>query len=270
MRRAPRPATSIYRDEVNAKMIRLFHSYFPARIIALFVSEALLIAAALLAAFWLSMRDETGLALYYDQGMYRLAVATVVCLVCMYFYDMYDPLVLCDARHTSTRLVEALGMACMVLAAVYYAYPAARLRAQVFLVGIPVSGAALTLWRGLFSMLTRLPRFQEPVLLLGQGPFAEALAVNIQARPAAWPAARPRSADRGADHQDPAAGERCPLISRRQADLRTPRGADRDLQLLANSRLCSRLAARAGCPGAPGATRANQGHRKLPLTTILL
>lgn len=43
-------------------------------------------------------------------GWYKAALATFVCLLNLYFYDLYDYIVMTDRRELLLRMVQALGI----------------------------------------------------------------------------------------------------------------------------------------------------------------
>lgn len=164
-------------------MIRLFNAYFPIRTLLLAVSEAFLIALAMMTSIYARFGPDSSLVLLYESGLIKIGVVAGVCLVCMYYYDMYDSLVLSSMREVMTRLIQVLGTACLLMAVIYYVDPFIQLSVGVFLTGITFIGVLLVLWRRLFASLTRTPRLAERVLLIGQDPLGASLASAIEKQP---------------------------------------------------------------------------------------
>jgi len=164
-------------------MNREFKLYLPTRTVLLAVSEASLIFVALIAATFVGFGSRTGVILEYGNGLFKIALASTVCLLCMYFYDLYDSSILTNSREVLSRLVQVLGTVCLILAFLYHVYPAVRLDTRVFLGGIFLVGLLLAGWRRLFSALSRLPGLAERVVLLGEGPLATCLAAEIERHP---------------------------------------------------------------------------------------
>ena len=164
-------------------MIRLFHVYFASRTVLLALSEVVLTALALLAATFVWFGPDTDLALRYDYGPWRMLFAALVCVLCMYYYDLYDSAVLGNLREISVRLVQVLGTVCVVLSVIYYTYPVVQLDRGPFLIWIALVGVWLMLWRRLFVALNRSLHLGDRALLLGAGPLARPLAAEIEKRP---------------------------------------------------------------------------------------
>lgn len=164
-------------------MIRLFHVYFPTRTLVLAVSEVCLIVLAFLLVSVARSLDEIQLWLSYDNGPLKLAVVSVVLVLCMYYYDLYDSMVLANRRETLARLFQVLGTSSVVMAVLYFVFPEARLDRATFVLGIGLASLVLLSSRNLFLTLNRSARLAERVAILGEGSLATALAHEIDKRP---------------------------------------------------------------------------------------
>jgi sugar transferase (PEP-CTERM system associated) len=164
-------------------VIRLFNAYFPARVIFLGVSEGVLVILAFTAStiIWIGAFD-ANTVLLYDGGLLKIFLVSAIFILCMYYFDLYDTLVLSNRREVLTRLLQVLGSACFVLAMLYAAYPALRLGRSVFVTGFAFVAICLAVWRRCFLLLNRSPRLAQRAIILGQGPLTEALATEIQRR----------------------------------------------------------------------------------------
>src|SRR5918998_404366 len=74
---------------------------------------------------WLLLAAEAGppFELVSRHGYYKAALVTVFCLSAFYLYDLYDFIVMSDRRELVLRLVQALGLAWVALAIVFYVVP---------------------------------------------------------------------------------------------------------------------------------------------------
>ncbi len=164
-------------------MVRLLNAYIPARTLLLAVSEAALIVAALVAATMALLGANSYPMLFYQQGFVKIGVVSLVCMVCMYYYDLYDSLVLGCSREAFIRLIQVLGTACLILAVLYDFYPNLQLGLGILSSGIALVGVSLVGWRRMFLILSRSARFAERAVILGEGPLAPSVAEEIQKRP---------------------------------------------------------------------------------------
>lgn len=165
-------------------MIRFLNAYFPARTLFLSISEAFLVALAFMVATIARLgTSEASLMLNYEQGFLKILVVSAVFIICMYYFDLYDSIVLSNRREVVTRLVQVLGTVCILLALLYYAMPKLQLGRGIFLIGLAMVTLVLFGWRRLFLAVNTLPQFAERTLILGDGPLAHPLMAEIESRP---------------------------------------------------------------------------------------
>jgi len=163
-------------------VIRSQHAYLPARLLFLGASEILLATSAFLIAM-VAFHGllNTIIALSYQQGALKILLVIATIAVCMYYFDLYDPLILHSGRETFTRLVQVLASMCFIVAALYALFPSVRLNRYVFIIGTLAAGLFLLLWRELF--VSTWPMFRERVLVLGSGGLAEFLLQEMRNHP---------------------------------------------------------------------------------------
>ena len=165
-------------------MVRILNAYFPVRTVVLGVSEALLVALSFVAATFVWLGGLGGsLDLLYEQGFMKIGLVSLVLFLSMYYFDLYDTLVLSNRREVLTRLIQVLGTTCLGLAVLYYLYPSVRLGSAVLLSGLVLVGLALIFWRRLFLFLNRSPLFCERAMVLGNGALGFELAREFRRRP---------------------------------------------------------------------------------------
>ena len=58
-----------------------------------------------------------------EQGFEKSVLIAVMCQMCLYFADLYNPRVIADRRELFVRTVQALGATSFLLAASYYWFP---------------------------------------------------------------------------------------------------------------------------------------------------
>jgi hypothetical protein len=164
-------------------MTRLVNVYFPERMLLLVLSETALLALSLMAATFVIHGADTGLYLAYEQGYQKIAVTLAILMICMYYYDLYDSMVLSSPREVTTRLVQVMGTACLIQVAVYYGAHSFQLEQDVYLVGIVFVAISLALWRSLFFAMNRFPRLAQRALFFGKGPLVPASGLSRPGSP---------------------------------------------------------------------------------------
>lgn len=164
-------------------MIKLFSTYVPTRMLLLATSDTLVIAVGLLATLALGFAVGPTPRLPGEQAFLKITVACLVCILCMYYYDLYASEVLGNLREVATRLIQVLGTACWILAFLYYVYPSVELNWKIVFWGFTVIGLSLTAWRRAFLTLNRLATLSQRILLLGHGPLSASLEQELKRRP---------------------------------------------------------------------------------------
>lgn len=164
-------------------MVRLFNVYYPTRVLVLLGGEALLVCASFLLAAFIRFGEDSILRLHYEGGYSQVALAAGVCLVCLYYFDLYDSLIISNAREVLIRLIQVLGVTCLIMAALSYVLPAARVEIGFFLMGIVFAGISMAAWRKLFLFLNASPRLARRAIVLGTGPQVHSLSTEIAKRP---------------------------------------------------------------------------------------
>jgi sugar transferase (PEP-CTERM system associated) len=148
----------------------------------LLISESLLLVCTLLGAVFASFAFDGDAASIY-RHLYKLLVPCILCLLSMYYYDLYDSSVLNSTRESMPRLIQALGTVCVATTVLYYVYPVVQLDRGAFLIWIAVSAVILVMWRYLFCAMVRSSRLTQPTLLIGSGALADVLPREIALRP---------------------------------------------------------------------------------------
>ena len=164
-------------------MVRIFNAYIPTRTLLLATLDMLLIVAVLLAIRALGFPATATPGLVYSHATFKILVACGVCMLCMYYFDLYEPQVLANLWQVTARLSQVLGTVCLVLAAVYYAFPSIELSRELLFLGTGVIGLALIGGRKLFYTLNGLAPLAQRAILLGNGPLSSCLAQELDRCP---------------------------------------------------------------------------------------
>ncbi|MBZ5700342.1 MAG: TIGR03013 family PEP-CTERM/XrtA system glycosyltransferase [Acidobacteriia bacterium] len=163
-------------------MVKIFDAYVPLRTLLLAVSETMLVFCAMVAAVFLRFGVDAELTLSYQQGFLKVAIVCALLIMSLYYFDLYDSLVLSNPREVLSRLIVVLGVVCLLTAFLYYIFPPLQLGRGIFMIGMVLVGISLTASRELFFALNRSSRFADSTILLGDGPLARSLAAEITPR----------------------------------------------------------------------------------------
>jgi sugar transferase (PEP-CTERM system associated) len=155
-----------------------------ARTWLLLAAEAcLLFGGLVLAALFRFGWDGAPYELVSRHGYYKAALVTFFCLSAFYLYDLYDFVVMNDRRELVLRLVQALGLAWVALALVFYAVPGLMIGRGVSLIALPLALGLMVGWRVSIHWLLGHPMIGERVLIVGSGDPAREIAQEILDRP---------------------------------------------------------------------------------------
>jgi sugar transferase (PEP-CTERM system associated) len=157
--------------------MQLFDRYVSARSLTVFAAELFLIFGSV--SFAASLQD----ALVPGAAtIWKIAVVTVLCQLCLYYNDFYDLTVVHSTRELVVRLFQAVGAASILLAAVYLLIPGLMLGNGIFVSALTVFLVAILAWRLLFNHVATMRGLDERVLIVGTGESARTAAREILER----------------------------------------------------------------------------------------
>ncbi len=140
------------------------------RTIGLIIADIAIIFLAILLALYLRLDlDGTVYQIMENSALLKVALATVVCVTAIYFYDLYDYAVMNNRRELVFRLVQVMGIAWALLALLYYLVPPLMIGRGTLLYSVFISLLFLVTWRTLIHFLTGHPDLGEKILILGVG-----------------------------------------------------------------------------------------------------
>jgi len=164
-------------------MLKIGGQRIPTKILVLVVSEALLIIFGLAFATWLRFLSSHW---EYAGGhtIARFLVVVLICILALYFNDLYDLQSMNSKARLFVALLQALGIACIALSLIYYTAPDLSLGRGIAALAVPTIVSLVFAWRwvleieGFFFL-----RSPDRVLIVGTGPTGIELTREICARP---------------------------------------------------------------------------------------
>jgi len=152
--------------------------------ILLILAEAALVYGALICAVYIRFGvPDAATELFTNKGFFKAAVAAFFCLAAFYLFDLYDFLVMHDRRELVLRLIQALGLAWIVLAFAFYTFPAVVLGRGVSLIALPIALTLMVSWRVSVHWFLGHPALGERILIVGSGNLAVEVAREVLNRP---------------------------------------------------------------------------------------
>ncbi len=153
------------------------------RTIWILLADAAIIYGGIIVAMYLRLGfSDPGYELYERNGWFKIAFAVLVCLLVFYFYDLYEYTVMNNRRELMLRLVQASGIAWVLLALIFYFVPPLLIGRGISVISVFVVLVLLLLWRVLIHLLTGHPGIGEKILVIGTGAAAKDTAEAVWER----------------------------------------------------------------------------------------
>jgi sugar transferase (PEP-CTERM system associated) len=135
----------------------------------LLMAEAMLLFIGIIVAVYVRLGADAEYELIVRHGFYKAAFATIVCLATFYLYDLYDFAAMHDRRELILRLLQALGIAWIGLALIFYAVPQLMIGRGVTLISLPLAISMMVGWRLSVHWFLGHPEIGERILIVGSG-----------------------------------------------------------------------------------------------------
>ncbi len=146
-------------------MLRIFKQYYPIRNIFFFIGEGALIFFSILFASWIII--EFG-SFPVDRWIYfKILLITIVSQVCLYYNELYDLTATSSFMELGIRLIQALGVAAIILAGIYVIFPGTIVKPGIFAISTVFVIFFIVSWRFCYSMILTRGIFDQKILLLG-------------------------------------------------------------------------------------------------------
>jgi sugar transferase (PEP-CTERM system associated) len=157
--------------------MRVFNRYVSQRHLTVFAGELLVIfGSTAFVAHVYRPGEDLGTAIW------KVTVVTGLCLLCLYYNDCYDLTVVRTSRELVIRLLQAVGMASILIALVYLALPSLVVADGAFLSAAAMFLFGILVWRLAFSRIASLQPLGERILIVGTDATAQTLARQILAQ----------------------------------------------------------------------------------------
>jgi FlaA1/EpsC-like NDP-sugar epimerase len=143
---------------------------FTVRTTGLFVADIVILYVGLLSALYLRLGiNGTMFQLYENNGLCKITLVALVCLIALHFYDLYDFTVIHNRRQLVVRLIKALASAWILLAVVYYLNSSLQIGRGTSFYSLVITIVLLLVLRSWVHYVLGHPEIGERVLILGGG-----------------------------------------------------------------------------------------------------
>jgi len=158
-------------------MLRFFKQYYPIRNIFFVIGEGLFIYISVLVATWMLLNPESFASnSFFSRKAFLIAF---VCMICLYFNDVYDLQITNSYFELGIRLLQALGASSIILACVYFLFQEMIIGKGIFFITIIISMLLIIMWRFFYKFLLTSGMFDQKIILLGSGEIGEQILNEI-------------------------------------------------------------------------------------------
>jgi sugar transferase (PEP-CTERM system associated) len=164
-------------------MIRIFKIFVPTTILALLLSEAILLLSCYLAAVMVMADVDPEVFLLYDNGLIRILVVVAVELLGLYLQDLYSDVKIYSRILVVQQIWLVVGIAFISQALLSYLSPNLIVQRWVMIVGSGFALVLLPAWRILYSRFMLNALGHRRILFLGDSVTLAELAAGLKTRP---------------------------------------------------------------------------------------
>ena len=154
--------------------MRVFNRYVSQRHLTVFAGELLVIFSSMTFVAHMYRPGEE-----FGAGLWKVGVVTGLCLLCLYYNDLYDLTVVRSSRELVIRLLQAVGTASILIALIYLALPSLVVADGAFLTSAGIFLLGILVWRLVYNQIATLQPLGERVLIVGTDPTAQTVARQI-------------------------------------------------------------------------------------------
>ena len=147
-------------------MLRIFGKKYPLRKLILFLGEGFFLFLTLYVVYF---NQSPSAFENHLHAILRISFAVVICLLSLYYFDLYTFRYGYSYLEMSTRLFQAVGSACIFLGFFYFLFPGFMPGRGVFLKEIIAFIVFSSIWRYFYIWFLKRNIGSKPVLVVGQG-----------------------------------------------------------------------------------------------------
>jgi sugar transferase (PEP-CTERM system associated) len=163
-------------------VIKVLNRYFPRHLLVMVPVEIALIVFGVWVAVCLSTGSIRFSLLAHPMLLGKALLITGIAEACFYLYDLYDLRSIRSQMDLLARLMKALGLACFILALIYWVAAGTQFGFGIGETAICGGVLLILMWRVMLQWLVRVYDSVERLLLVGSGPTAQALWRQLRGR----------------------------------------------------------------------------------------
>jgi lipopolysaccharide/colanic/teichoic acid biosynthesis glycosyltransferase len=164
-------------------MIRIFRILVPTSVLALILSEILLIYGCYTLAAYVTLDVEADLFFFNDSGFLKIGVTTAVIVLGLYFSNQYNELRIRSRIRLIQQLCGVIGAAFLIQALMSYADRDWTMPRRAMFAGSAMTVVVVFCWRLLFQLAIQNALGSRRLLFVGMSPVVQQLSRHFQLHP---------------------------------------------------------------------------------------
>lgn len=164
-------------------MLRLFNVYIPTSVVALLISEVILLFTCYIVAASLRMSTDLEVFFLYGTGLVGTATVVTSVVIGMYFQDLYTQFRVKSRIVLMQQVCLAIGVAFMIQAVMNYISPGLLLPRWVMLYGSGFALVTIPVWRYFYGLAVTQSIVVQKVLFVGTNNLVQELATEFAQAP---------------------------------------------------------------------------------------
>jgi len=150
-------------------MFKFFNKYYPIRNLVFFMLESILIFFSIYAIILFFYNGNLPVHDYRLNIWIRIFIVTFVLQGVLYYCSLYEFKYGFSLLELFLRIIQAIGITCIILSAIYFLYPPTILEQGIFFGGIVLLLFFLISWRILYQYLCQSGVWNEDIILIMDG-----------------------------------------------------------------------------------------------------
>jgi len=163
-------------------VITLANRFFPVRSAVCLLVEAGLVLFSVLLSYVILDRFGAASALTWEDALLRGALVAAICLVSMYFLDLYDIRMTLSAGELLCSILFSTGVVCIGIGLFSYMVPDMAVSGSMYYLSVAVVAVLLFLWRTSYELYLRKLGPRENLMIVGSGKVVAELEREIRQR----------------------------------------------------------------------------------------
>ena len=151
-------------------MLRFLKQYYPVRNAVFIIGEFYFIYFCIILTSYLFMgHNQFSLEHIISRKAFTI---TIICIICLYYNDLYNLKEINTYAELSIRLFQSLGVATIILSFIYILFHELIVAKEVFIISIILAILIIISWRFGYNFILSRGIFNQKIIILGSGELA--------------------------------------------------------------------------------------------------